>query len=56
MIDKHKKCAPCQIKQDDDNEMIYHIIHFQFQPNLHEDKLTKRNWHILLFHIMASKK
>ena len=52
MIDKHKKYAPCQIKQDDDNEMIYHIIHFQ----LHEDKLTKRNWHILLFHIMASKK
>ena len=32
MIDKHKKCAPCQIKQDDDNEMIYHIIHFQFRP------------------------
>ena len=26
MIDKHKKYAACQIKQDDVNEMIYHIM------------------------------
>ena len=41
MIDKHKKFAPCQIKQDEDNEMIYHIINFQFQPKLHENGFTK---------------
>lgn len=52
MIDKHKKYAACQIKQDDDNEMIYHIMNFQ----LHEDIFTIRNWHILPFYIMASKK
>ena len=56
MIDKHEKYAPCQIKQHGDNEMIYHIIHFQFQPKLHEDKFTIRNWYILLYHIIASKK
>ena len=52
MIDKHKKYAACQIKQDDDNEMIYNTINLK----LYENKCTKRNWHILLFHIMASKK
>ena len=30
MIDKHKKYAACQIKQDDDNEMIYHIMNLKF--------------------------
>ena len=55
MIDKHKKYAPCQIKQDDDNEMIYHIMNFQFQPKF-DDKSTKRNCHILPSYIMAGTK
>ena len=37
MIDKHKKYAACQIKQDDVNEMIYHIMNLK----LHENRFTE---------------
>ena len=39
MIDKHKKFAACQIKQDDVNEMIYHIMNLKFQPKLMNTKI-----------------
>ena len=37
MIDKHKKYAAFQIKQDDVNEMIYHIMNLK----LHENRFTE---------------